>query len=69
MLIRNIQQIPIQYKSINSYVELIDCIIDESKLKSVLLPQFSKFFAKYLNPLNIAADKAYTVVVQLIMSL
>ena len=69
MLTRNIQQTPTQYKSINSYVELIDCIIDESKLKSVSPPQSSKSFAKYLNPLNIAVDKAYTVVVQSIMSL
>jgi hypothetical protein len=69
MLTRNIQQTPTQYKSINSYVEPIDCIIDESKLKSVLLPQSSRSFAKYLNPLNIAVDKAYTVAAQSIMSL
>ena len=69
MLTRNIQQTPTQYKSINSYVELIDCIIDESKLKSILLLRFSKFFAEYLNPSDIAADKVYTAVMRLIMSL
>ena len=66
-LAKNIHQKPILYISINSYAELINYIIDELKLKSILQQQFSRFFARFLNLSGIVVDITYTISKLLIM--
>ena len=63
-LTKNIHQKLVQCIWINSYVEPINYIIDGLKLKSGLLPQFSKFFAKCSNFSNTAVDRVYTSIKQ-----
>ena len=65
MLAKNIQLILIQYKSINSYVEPINYITNELKLKSILQILFSKSFAKLSNFLMVSVDIVYIIVKRL----
>jgi len=67
MSVKSIHQKPTQCILINSCVELINYIIDESKLILILPQQFSKFFAGCLNLLNVAVDIICTKLKQSIM--
>jgi hypothetical protein len=67
MLIKNIHQRPVEYIPIYSCIERTNYITSVSKLKSKLPLQFSKFFAKGLNLLNIVAGKVYTLIMLSVM--